>query len=200
MTRAVIFDLGRVLIDFDFKIAGARLLKRCPVNMPKLLSLLTQHDLANQFDRGMIDEKEFFETICVKTGLPISMEEFIGFWNEIFTEKDEMVKLAHMLKGKHKVGILSNTNPWHVEHFRKKHSWVFGFDAFIASCDVKMMKPEPAIYSTALKQLGVKPEEAFYTDDIEENIDAAKALGMDAVLFKGYEGFVKEVRKRGLLD
>src|SRR3989344_3765349 len=170
MINAIIFDLGRVLIDFDFRIAVERLKKRCSVDMFKLLSFFGAHSPAKDFDRGMIDEKEFFTKIQEEMNFPISMEEFIGFWNEIFTEKKEMVALAKSFKGKYKVGILSNTNAWHVAHLKRKHAWVFQFDAFVGSCDVKLMKPDPEIYKLTLKKLGVKPEEAFYTDDIAENI------------------------------
>ena len=199
MTRAVIFDLGRVLIDFDFKIAVERLKKRCPVDMLKLLTFFSLHSPAVDFDRGTLDETAFFAAIQKELNFPVSMEEFTGFWNEIFTEKREMVELAKGLRKKMKVGILSNTNPWHVGHLREKHGWVFEFDAFVASCEVKLMKPDPEIYRLILRKLGVGPEDAFYVDDIEKNVAAARELGMDAVRFTGYESFFEEVKKRGLL-
>ena len=200
MTRAIVFDLGRVLIDFDFKIAVERLKKRCPVNMLKLLTFFSAHSPAVDFDRGMLGESEFFKKIQNELNLPVTMEEFIVLWNEIFTEKKEMVELAKELKGKYKIGILSNTNPWHVRQLRKHHSWIFDFDAFVASCDVKRMKPDPEIYRLTLKMLGAKPEETFYVDDIEKNVAAARELGMDSVRFKDYKSFFEEVKKRGFLD
>ena len=199
MIKAVIFDLGRVMIDFDFRIAVERLKKRCPVNMLKLLDFFTARSPAADFDRGVLDEKTFFEMIQEEMNFPISMEEFIVFWNEIFTEKKEMVDLAKSLKGKYKIGILSNTNPWHLRQLKKKHGWVFDFDAFVASCEVKMMKPDPEIYKLILGKLGARPEETFYVDDIEENVAAAKNLGMDAVRFRDYESFFEEAKKRILI-
>lgn len=199
MIKAVIFDLGRVLIDFDFKIAVERLKKRTPVDMIKLLTFFSAHSPAVDFDRGVIQENDFFSAIQKEMNLPVSMEEFIGFWNGIFTENREMMELAKSLKGKYKIGILSNTNPWHVRHLRAKHGWVFDFDAFVGSCEVKLMKPDPEIYKLILRKLGVKPEESFYVDDIAENVAAAKKAGMDAVRFKDYESFFEEAKKRDLI-
>ena len=199
MIKAVIFDLGRVLIDFDFKIAVERLKKRAPVDMMKLLTFFSAHSPAVDFDRGTIQEKDFFAAIQKEMNFPTSMEEFIVFWNEIFTEKKEMAELAKSLKGKYKIGILSNTNPWHLRQLKKKHGWVFDFDAFVASCEVKMMKPDPEIYKLILGKLGARPEETFYVDDIEENVAAAKNLGMDAVRFRDYESFFEEAKKRNLI-
>ena len=200
MTKAIVFDLGRVLIDFDFKLAVEGLKNRCPVDMLKLLTFFSHHSPAKDFDRGTLTEKDFFAAIQKEMDFPLSMEEFAGFWNGIFTEKEEMVRLAKSFKARYKVGILSNTNPWHVRHLREKHGWVFEFDAFVGSCEVKLMKPDPEIYRLMLRKLGVKPEEAFYTDDIEENVKAARKLGMDAVRFKDPGTFFEDVKKRGLLD
>jgi putative hydrolase of the HAD superfamily len=193
MIRAIVFDLGRVLIDFDFNIAIERLKKRAPVNPIKLLTFFSAHSPAVDFDRGVLGEREFFSAIQKEMNLPLSMEEFIVLWNEIFTEKKAMADWAKSLKGKYKIGILSNTNPWHLQHLKKKHGWVFEFDAFVGSCEVQMMKPNPRIYRHILEKLGVAPEETFYVDDIAENVAAAKNLGMDAVQFKDEASFFIEV-------
>ncbi len=131
--------------------------------------------------------------------LPITKGEFVKIWNEIFTEMDDMIALAKNLNQRHKVMILSNTNSWHVSHLRKHHKWAFEFHDFVASCEVKLLKPDPEIYHLTLKRVNAKPEETFYTDDRPENIKAAKKLGIDAVIFKGYDSFLKEVKKRNLI-
>ena len=148
------------------------------------------------FDRGILGEKEFFKVIKEEMNLPLSMEEFMGLWNEIFTEKKAMVNWSKSLKGKYKIGILSNTNPWHLKHLKKNHGWLFEFDAFVGSCEVQMMKPDPRIYKYILEKLSAAPKETFYVDDIAENVAAAKNIGMDAVQFKDEESFFEEVKKR----
>jgi len=169
------------------------------VNVVKLVSLFMNSTLADEFDRGVLPERTFFARIQKKMRLPLSMEEFKGYWNEIFTENKLMVDLVHDLKKTHKVGFLSNTNAWHVAHLRKNHRWIFGFDAFVASCEVRMMKPDPKIYRLALEVAGAKPEETFYLDDIPENVTAARKIGMDAVQFKSHKETLKELKNRNIL-
>ena len=198
MIKLVILDLGKVLIDFDFAIAIRRLQRRFTVNVVKLAALFRTSSLADDFDRGKLSERQFFETIQKEMNFPISMGDFTLYWNKIFTEKKEMVDLAHKLKKKYPITILSNTNPWHVAHLRKNHRWVFEFNDFVASCEVKLMKPDPEIYRTALKRARARPEETFYIDDAAENVEAAQKLGMDAVRFRDYPSILKEIKMRNL--
>jgi putative hydrolase of the HAD superfamily len=187
-----------VLIDFDFKIAIGRLQERCPVNLVKVHNLFRDSELSLQWDRGFLSSERFYETIQSELDLPLSLEEFKPFWNEIFAEKKEMIELARSLRGKRKIFVLSNTNPWHIDHLKERYGWLGEFDQVIASCDVRLMKPDPQIYRLALERAGVEPSETFYVDDIPAYVDSARALGIDAVLFKDYAGFLKEAARRGL--
>ena len=198
MIKLVLFDLGNVLIDFDFSIAVERLQSLCPVNLIKVHKLFRDSDLAQQWDRGFLSSERFYDTIQKELDLPLSLEQFRPLWNEIFAEKPDMVRLARSLREKRKVFVLSNTNPWHMEYLRARCSWLNEFHGLIASCDVRMMKPDPGIYRLAMERAGVQPSETFYVDDIEDYVSAARSLGIDAVVFKGYPEFAREVERRGL--
>jgi FMN phosphatase YigB (HAD superfamily) len=134
MIKLVIFDLGKVLVDFDFKIAIKRLQKICPVNLFKVHSLFTNSPLTENWDKGLISESEFYHTVRSELDIPLEIHEFIPIWNEIFTEKQEMIELAKVIAAKKNVIILSNTNPWHVGYLKNRYPWLNCFHGFIASC------------------------------------------------------------------
>jgi putative hydrolase of the HAD superfamily len=198
MTRLVLFDVGRVLIDFDFAIALKRLRELFRVDASKMIALFRNSRLVEDWDRGLIAPADFFKAVQKEMNFPIGMERFSSIWNEIFREKDEVISLAKSLNQNYKVFLLSNTNPWHASHLRKKYSWIGDFDDFIASCEVRLLKPDPEIFKLALRRARVLPAETFYVDDLSENVRAAEKLGIASHRFTDFEGLASEVRKRKL--
>lgn len=184
MIKLFLFDLGKVLIDFDFKIAIRRLKDFCPVDEEKIHSLFRDSSLAENWDKGDISSEEFFETVQKELNLPMDLNRFKEIWNDIFSEKREVIALAQALKLNYRVAVVSNTNPWHASHVREKFVWMKHWDAFIASCDVHLLKPNPKIFEMAIGRLGVRASETIYVDDIFENVAAAKKLGMEAWIFR----------------
>ena len=198
MIKLVLFDLGKVLIDFDFKIAVANLRKHCRVDLFKVQALFYKSSFAKDWDRGLLSPEQFYGTVKEKLNLPLEMEEFMPIWNGIFSENTEMVQFARGIGKKKKVAILSNTNPWHAEHIRSHHPWVHDFDHFIASCDVHLLKPDPEIFTLALKRSGAVPGETLYIDDISENVRQARKMGIDAFVFRSYSQMIVEMKRRKL--
>jgi putative hydrolase of the HAD superfamily len=198
MIKLFIFDLGKVLVDFDFSIAIERLQKRTPINPLKIYSLFRNSDLAHHWDKGLISEEVFFQTIQSELQLPLKLEEFKSIWNEIFTEKKEMVELSCSIAKKNKTVILSNTNIWHAEYLKSHYSWMNQFDAFIASCDVQLLKPDPAIYHLVLKKYGVSPSEAVYIDDVAEFVSAAKKIGIQGWVYENCSQIVTQLKNASI--
>ena len=197
--RLILLDVGKVLIDFDFRIAVKNLQKLFPVDMFKVVRLFKTSSLADDWDKGLISPEQFFRQVQKEMGLPIDMDRFASIWNGIFTEKPEMIALAQSLNQNYKVFLLSNTNPWHAEYLRKNFPWTTRFDGFIASCEVRLLKPDPEIYRLALKKAGAAAEETFYIDDMSENVRAAKKLGMGVHLFSGHPALLADLRKKNLV-
>ena len=198
--RLILLDVGKVLIDFDFRIAVKNLQKLFPVDMLKMVRLFKTSSLADDWDKGLLSPEQFFREVQREMDLPIDMERFASIWNGIFTEKRKMIELARSLNQNYKVFLLSNTNPWHAEYLRRNFSWTTGFDGFIASCEVRLLKPDPEIYKLALKKAGAGAEDTFYIDDVPENVRAAKKLGMETHLFTHYESLLDDLRKKNLID
>ncbi len=194
----VIFDLGKVLIDFDFNIAIAKLDKFAPIDRAKVMALFMNSKLARDWDRGMLNPKQFYAIIKKELNLPIEMDEFIPIWNDIFSPKEEMIDLALRFAKNHKTVIVSNTNPWHSQHIMKKYHWLKEFKEFIASCEVKLLKPDHEIFHLTLSRADASPKKTLYIDDIQENIVSATKLGIDAIQFKSHTLLLDELKIRGV--
>jgi putative hydrolase of the HAD superfamily len=195
MIKLFIFDLGKVLLHFDFKPAIEKLSKITPIDFLKVDALFRNSKFAEDWDKGLLSSEKFYSKIQETLHLPLTMDEFIPIWNDIFEEKKEMISLALRLKQNYKVVILSNTNPWHADYIRERYSWINNFD-FFTSCDLHLMKPDPEIYNAVLKKAGAAPSETVYIDDLEPLINGAKKIGIDAILFQNSRHLFDELKKR----
>jgi putative hydrolase of the HAD superfamily len=96
-----------------------------------------------------------------------------------------------------KTAILSNMGEVNLAFMRRSFDWLNGFSQLTWSCELRMAKPEPAIYRHTLQKLGVAAEETLFLDDIPRNIEAARALGIDAILFTDIPQLRRELDARG---
>ena len=185
--KAVIFDLGNVLINFDHRIAAKKIARFSGKSPEEIFSLFFDSEITGMFEEGKISPLEFFSEVKKLLGADISYQEFLPIWNEIFFLNDENRKvhgLARSLKKNYKVALLSNVNILHFEFVKNKFVSLEAFHSVIASYEVGLRKPHPEIYKKALKSLGVSAEETFYTDDRIELIESAKALGIRGFVYK----------------
>ena len=199
--KAIIFDLGNVLIDFDHRVAARRIGRFTDKKAEEIYSLFFNSALTNDFEAGRINPQEFFSRVKEILGATITYEQFVPIWNEIFflTQKNLAVyRRALALKGGYRMAVVSNINTLHYAYV-KQHFPVFdAFDCVIASCEVKSTKPDPAIYRATLQALGVRAEETFYTDDRSELIEGASRLGIRAYCFTGVEQLEADLAHEGI--
>ena len=94
--------------------------------------------------------------------------------------------------------LVSNTNAIHFEMIRENYPLLRHFDALILSYEVQAMKPSPRIFEAAVRAAGCLPEECFFTDDIPEYVEAARAQGIDACVFEGFERLQQDLKNRGV--
>ena len=197
MIKAVFFDLGKVLLDFD---------KNVIVERFKEKSGLTDHDIAIAVDiyrvadleRGVTPAREFYMSVVSALQINLTFEEFTVLWSDIFTEIPEMVELAQKAKIKHQTYVASNTDPIHFPFLFLKYKWMSQFTGFALSYELKARKPEKEFFERALAKFRLQPSECAYMDDIEENVAAASALGINAVLYESPEQTIKELKKLGV--
>jgi FMN phosphatase YigB (HAD superfamily) len=181
--QAVIFDLGKVLLDFDYGIAVRRLLPRCRVSLDDLRRMLTQDRLLCDYETGQLSTPEFFRRLQALTGYAGTLGEFRDVFGDIFTVIPPMVAMQAALRSAGvPTYILSNTNELAVDFIRAQFPFFRGFDGYVLSYEVRAMKPAPAIYEAAERLSGRQGAELLFLDDRPENVDAALARGWQAMV------------------
>jgi len=197
--KAVIFDLGKVLVHFDFKRGYAQLEQLCPHAAAEIPRRLAGTGLVEQFETGLVEPRVFVRELTEILDLDVDFDRFCGIWSCIFTETLVPESLLEALAAHHRLVLLSNTNAIHFEMIRKTYPFLRHFHELVLSYEVKAMKPQPEIYRAAIAKAGCRPEECFYTDDIAEYVEGARRMGIDAVQFQGAAQLERELAARNIL-
>lgn len=198
--RAVFFDLGRVLIDFDFEPAFRRLARHCPCTPRQIENYFLESGLEVLYDGGKISTAAFCRQVRRALGHRLDHGSFRRIWNDIFTPKPAMIRLALRLKkAGYRLALVSNTNAMHYAHLLRRYPFLRRFDARVPSFRVRVRKPDPRIYRRALALCRVRPEEVFYIDDRRDLTEAASSLGIRSHAFDGdRRRLERELRRCGL--
>jgi len=196
--KTVIFDLGRVLVHFDFKRGYRALEGLCPHEAADIPKLLAGTGLVERFETGLVEPRDFVAEITRVLDLSVDYEGFCEIWSSIFMHTLVPESMLEGLKARYRLLLLSNTNAIHFEMVRRSYPMLRHFDDLILSYEVKAMKPQPAIYRAAIERAECEPGECFYTDDIAEYVAGAQAMGIDAVQFQGAERLAEEMKARGI--
>jgi putative hydrolase of the HAD superfamily len=200
MYKALIFDVGKVLIPFDFKLGYQALERLSGLTVPEIRQRIAATGLVMPFEKGLIETSEFVERLSAALGLNSDYGGFCHAWSCIF--HDQLIPDATLaaLSGTYRLLLLSNTNFLHFEMIRKNYSSLLEhFHDRILSFEVHAAKPEPEIFQAAIRRAGCRAEECFFTDDLAENVEAARREGMDAVQFESAEQLEREMRARGIV-
>jgi len=188
--RAVIFDLGRVILDFDHNIAAQKIYRFTAKTPNEIYQIFFDSDLTVSFEEGKISPFDFYLRIKELLALRLGYEDFVDIWNSIFfltPDNLEVYSLAIRLSRHYPTLLLSNINLLHLEYIKKEFSIFDAFNYIVASCKVGAVKPKPVIYKQALELLSLPAEDVFYTDDRPELVQAAKELGINSSVYKGPE-------------
>lgn len=181
--QVVIFDLGKVLLDFDYRIAVRRLQPRCRISMSDLQLVLHQQHLLVEYETGLIGTAEFVRRLTAATGYQGTLEQFRAEFGDIFTPIEPMIALHAELRARRvPTWILSNTNELAVDFIRSRYPWFADFDGHVFSYEHHAMKPDAALYEVAERLIGRRGAALFYFDDRPENVAAACARGWQAVV------------------
>lgn len=200
VSKVVLFDLGKVLVDFDYAIAVRRIAARGRLTAEELGRIIMSAPLLFRYELGLLTSEEFYKEICAVTGFCGQFDEFSLAFGDIFVPIEPMVELHAMLRNQGTpTFILSNTNDLAVRHVRRTYPFFTDFQGYVLSYEHGVMKPEARIYEIAEKLCGHKGPEIFYIDDRPENIAAAAERGWQVVLQETPEKTRMAVQKAGLL-
>ena len=179
----IVFDLGKVLVDFDYSIAARKVAARSTKSLLDLASLLSSSSVIVQYECGQVTRREFFEQIRDAVGFQGDLAEFGGYFADIFTEILPMIALhAELRRRGFKTYVFSNTNDLAIEHVGRNFPFFKNFDGYIYSCEVGAMKPEAKIYEAMEKLCGRSGADIIYLDDRLENIQGGLKRGWQAFL------------------
>ena len=196
MIRAVIFDFGNVICRFDNGIILKRLSDHTGRSVEELQEIVHRSlDVIRSYEKGLISPGQFFKHIASVCGIRMSEDEFIRAYTDKFTPIPETLELIRRLKGKYKLGLLSNTSEWDFEHGIKTTEVFPLFDAVTVSFQVHALKPAREIYADAMAKLGVQPDECQYIDDIEQYAEAARRLGMTGIQYRSHADLVASLNR-----
>ncbi len=198
--KAILFDLGKVLLFFNFEPAFRRLAKHAGITPMDIENYFIQSGIEVLYDGGKITSFQFYSKIKNALGLRLTFKQFKGVWNDIFTPNRPMIKLLRKLSTQYRTVLISNTNAMHYAHVKEKYAFMKHFDRHILSYQERSRKPDTRIYNIASKACRAKPHEIFYIDDRHDLTEAAKELGFNVFTYrKNHDQLVKTLQEMKLI-
>ena len=202
MTRpkAVVFDLGKVLVDFDYSIAGRKIAARGNMSAVEVQKFIDHSPLLFRFESGQMSREEFFAEVQSATGFDGTLDEFTGFFADIFSPIPLMLKLHAALRQRGvPTYVFSNTNELAVGHIRKNFPFFSQFNGYVCSYEHGAMKPDAKLYEVVERTSRFGGSELLYLDDRVENVAAGAARGWQVIHHQAPEQTQKAMQATGLL-
>jgi glucose-1-phosphatase len=197
--EAILFDLGKVIIDFNFELGMQRWAGNCRLSREEFERVIWAKDWIRRYERGEISTADYHRYLCDVGTLQMELEEFRQSWSEVFMP-DLIVSEALLadLKRNYPLILVSNTNEVHVEFVAARYKVFDYFDHKIFSHEVGSLKPDRKIFEAAIAASGRPADALFFTDDREENVQAATRLGMHAHQFVSESALIEALRAHGV--
>jgi len=189
--KNVIFDLGNVLINFNFSSfwisIGAEKCERFLDEAQEPILL---------FEAGKITRQQFHKELKKIYNFNMNMQDFEEIWCNVFSEKSQMIEMAKKINRQYEVFIFSNTDEIHFPYIWKTFPSIHFFKKnLMLSYEISSVKPDLDSYERALNKFDLKFEECLFIDDRPINIQVAESLGMKGVLHKEYEETKEKISK-----
>ncbi len=197
---AIVFDLGQVLLQFDYKYFVEKVNKHKAGIGERFLNVYQQnYHIHRDFEKGKISEKMFIAQMLEYLEHCIDEETFCKYWSDIFSFNEDVIALLPELKKRYKLYLVSNTNSIHKKYGYQDYEFLKLFDRLFLSHEVGFVKPEEEIYRVVEKASGFPSEEHIFIDDILEYVNAAKTLGWDGIQFVNYDNLLKNLKAREII-
>ena len=174
--EAFIFDIGNVLLRFDYDKAWTAL--RAAGAADPGAGLVEA--LGHRYERGAVSSEEFLRELSEIFGQAVPEDVLVRAWQEIFEPNQPMWEVVEKLHGRYPLYLLSNTNALQHDYIAGRYGIFARFADGVYSYLARMMKPEPEIFADAIARFGVEPAATVYVDDLAPNVEAARAAGLRA--------------------
>jgi len=200
LKKTVFFDLGNVIIFFCHKRMCRQIADKSGLSPDKIEESLLNSPLGDLYERGSISCDDLHRHFCEHFSTSIPKEEFFFAMSDIFTLNEPMIPIIEKLKANGvELILLSNTCPAHFEYARKSYPILSVFDSYILSYEVGARKPEKKIFEHAIANSSSEIKNCFYTDDIQQYVESARCLGIDAHTFINTSQLTEALQSRGFL-
>ncbi len=198
-TRALLFDMGNVVVAFDFRRAYAKLAPICPLSLDELRQRLRTSGIVRRLETGQLAPEPFVAEFSALLDIQLTYPEFEEIWSSIFLPEILIPEsLFAALSRNYPLILLSNTNAIHFSYISSHYTFLGHFHHLVLSHEAKALKPSPEIYAEAVRRAGCRPEECFFADDVPEFVEGARRFGLDAVQFLSAPQIESELRSRGI--
>ena len=185
--RLIVSDFGGVICTFDYRIFCERLARKIGRSAEEIYAVVYGNDLQVQFERGRVSGREYHRRVMGLLRTEMPYDEFFHIYGDIFTEIPRTCALLHRLAARYPLYLLSDTNEIHFGYVRQTVEVVRLFEQCVVSYEVGVLKPDPRIYQEALRRSGLPAEACVFIDDRPGNVEGARRVGMQALLFQSAE-------------
>jgi glucose-1-phosphatase len=197
--RAIIFDIGRVLVRIDVGRAMQALAAGGSLSPSELWTAIEKDPRWHDWQEGRISPRDWYLHLAKRFGGSFTFEQFTEVWNRVLDPAPiHEDAFFEKLSKRFRLALLSNTDPIHVRHMEAAYSFFAFFPVRIYSCSVGASKPDPIIYREALRALKVQAQEAVYIDDIAAYVEAARRLGMGGIQFQSPAQLSSDLKSLGV--
>jgi putative hydrolase of the HAD superfamily len=200
--RAIVFDIGRVIVgvNYDRAIRTLSWNRATGRSGKEIWELISSDPRMRELQDGRFTSRQWHEHLNQRIGLQITFEEFIAAWESALDPKPLIPEeLFADLAARHRMLLLSNTDPIHVAQMEKNFSFIKFFPTRIYSCAIGLSKPDPAIYRRAIESAGASPGEILYIDDVAEYVEAGKRAGLRTIHFRDADSLREDLYRLGAL-
>ncbi len=199
--QALLFDVGQVILRVNVRRAAGILGNGAGMTPEQVMAAIDADSQMISFQEGRLTPEEWHRHLQGSLGLRLSYEEFCRAWNsalepEPLLDKEFFAALAPRLR----LGLLSNTDPIHVQHFESRFEVFSLFPVRLYSCTEGLRKPNRTLYERAVAALGTSPENILYVDDVEDFVEAGRRAGLQVYHCQEPSALGVYLKESGLLS
>ena len=198
----IVFDIGGVLLDIHPEKTYQYISDSTDIEI-EVVKNRFPWDAHDQYERGIMNNEDWF--ITYKESLPqpccLKRSDFWNAWKLLLGEEKNTVNILEALNKQYSIWLLSNTNPKHIQdEIEKRYLFPSLVNGAVYSFDVGVRKPEKEIYEIAMQRANANPQECLFIDDLLENIQAAKQIGIEGIHFISSEQLKQELVRLGIIN
>jgi glucose-1-phosphatase len=197
--HTLFFDFGNVLGHFDHRVAVRRFVRQCDLGEDACFAALYDTSLEDDFEAGRVGGDEFVRRCCEAIRYRGTADEFRTAFQDIFVPNPDVCALIPRLARRHRLVLASNTNELHAVRFREQFADVLRhFAALGMSHEAGARKPHRRFFEHCQRLANCPPQECLFVDDLQANVDGARAFGWFAVRYTSFPDLLQQLHRHGI--